>query len=195
MKKIILLTLTILSLNFCFAQGLKVGIKAGANMSDASGLSFQNGFKFGYQGGIFAEVMLSDKFGIQPEAILSESKLTRNATAFNQIYNGITVSTATNIKLQYLSLPVLLNYRPVSLISFLAGPQFGILMNQTESINTNAQNAFKKGDLSVLAGLQLNLLKFRVYGRYAVGLSNINDIDNKDKWKSQNLQIGVGIAL
>jgi hypothetical protein len=28
-----------------------------------------------------------------------------------------------------------------------------------------------------------------------VGLNNLNDIDNKDKWKSQGFQAAVGIAF
>lgn len=194
MKKILLIAMAIFSISLVQAQGLKVGIKGGANLSDASGQSFKNGFQYGYHGGIFVELMLSKKWGIQPEAMLSETNL-RTASQFNQIYNGITLSSVSNIKLQYLNIPLLLNYRPVKIISLQAGPQFGILMNQTQSISTNAGNAFKNGDLSMVAGAQLNLLKFKVYGRYAVGLSNINDIDNRDKWKSQTLQLGVGIAL
>lgn len=194
MKKLVLIAFTLFSISFTQAQGLKVGIKGGANLSDASGQSFKNGFQYGYHGGIFVEAMLSKKWGIQPEAMLSETNL-RTASQFNQIYNGITLASVSNIKLQYLNIPLLLNYRPVKIISLQAGPQFGILMNQTQSISTNAGNAFKKGDLSMIAGAQLNLLKFKVYGRYAIGLSNINDIDNKDKWKSQTLQLGVGIAL
>ena len=35
----------------------------------------------------------------------------------------------------------------------------------------------------------------KVFGRYQVGLNNINDIDNKDKWKGQAIQLGVGFNL
>jgi hypothetical protein len=28
-----------------------------------------------------------------------------------------------------------------------------------------------------------------------VGLNNINDIDNRDKWKNQSIQLGVGFTL
>ncbi|MEY4660498.1 MAG: hypothetical protein RLZZ42_450, partial [Bacteroidota bacterium] len=51
------------------------------------------------------------------------------------------------------------------------------------------------GDFSMVAGLQLKVLSFRVYGRYAIGLSSINDLAADEKWKSQTLQIGVGLAL
>jgi hypothetical protein len=35
----------------------------------------------------------------------------------------------------------------------------------------------------------------RIYGRYAVGLSNINNLDNQDQWKSQSIQVGLGLSL
>jgi hypothetical protein len=41
----------------------------------------------------------------------------------------------------------------------------------------------------------LKVSSFRIYGRYALGLSNLNDIDDQDKWKSQSFQIGVGLAI
>jgi hypothetical protein len=28
-----------------------------------------------------------------------------------------------------------------------------------------------------------------------VGLNNLNDIDNKDQWKNQSVQLGVGFTL
>ena len=75
------------------------------------------------------------------------------------------------------------------------GPQFGILLDKNKNALQNGGEAFKNGDLSMLGGVQLKLLKFRVYGRYAIGLSDLNSIGNSDKWKSQSIQLGVGIAL
>jgi hypothetical protein len=47
----------------------------------------------------------------------------------------------------------------------------------------------------MVTGLQLNLLMLRIYGRYNIGLKNINNIDQRDKWTSQQLQVGLGIKL
>jgi hypothetical protein len=59
----------------------------------------------------------------------------------------------------------------------------------------NGEDAFKKGDFSMVGGLQVKLLKFRIYGRYVVGLSDISDVSNSGEWKNQSIQLGVGIAL
>ena len=47
----------------------------------------------------------------------------------------------------------------------------------------------------MVAGAQLNIAAFKVGARYQVGLNNINDIDNKDQWKSQGFQAYVGFRL
>jgi len=46
----------------------------------------------------------------------------------------------------------------------------------------------------MMAGVQLKVLGFRLYGRYGFGLSNINDI-NEDTWKSKTLQLGIGLGF
>ena len=176
------------------AQGVHIGAKVGANLSDASGKSFQSGFHFGYHAGIFSELMLTKKFGLAPEVLFSETNL-RAGNSFSSLYSTVSLANVSDIKLHYLSIPVLLAYKPIPFITFHAGPQFGVLMNQTRTLVANGTDAFKKGDISVLAGAQLNVLKFRVYARYVVGLSNLNDIDNRDKWRSQSLQAGVGFTL
>jgi hypothetical protein len=89
----------------------------------------------------------------------------------------------------------MLNIRPVKLITIQAGPQYSILVDKTKSFTTNAQSAFKSGDFAMVAGIQLKVLSFRVYGRYAIGLSSINDLPTNDKWRSQTLQFGLGLAL
>jgi hypothetical protein len=94
-----------------------------------------------------------------------------------------------------LSIPVLLNYNLSNLLALQLGPQFGILIDQNESMLQNGGDAFKKGDFSMIGGLQLKLLKFRVYGRYVIGLNDISNIGDKDQWKSQSIQLGVGVAL
>ncbi len=88
-----------------------------------------------------------------------------------------------------------MNYNVSNLLALQAGPQFGILMNQDKDILQNGEQAFKNGDFSMVGGLQLKLLKFRVYGRYVIGLSNLDNIGDKDKWKSQSIQLGIGLGL
>ena len=90
----------------------------------------------------------------------------------------------------------MLNYNINKFITLQAGPQFGVLMNQNKNLLENGEDAFKSGDFSVVGGLQLNLLKFRVYGRFVGGTLNINNLKtNSDTWKTSAIQLGVGIVL
>lgn len=81
------------------------------------------------------------------------------------------------------------------MVSLQAGPQFGILLDNNVNLVENGKQAFKNGNLSLLGGLQLKLAMFKIYGRYAIGLTNLNDIDNKDKWTSQGFQLGIGFTI
>ena len=100
------------------------------------------------------------------------------------------------MKLNYLSIPILLNYKLIgSFLSLQAGPQFSVLMSKNKTLLQNGGEAFKSGEFSMLAGAQVKMGAIRVNGRYVVGLNNINDIDDRDKWKSQGFQLSVGIAL
>ena len=178
---------------FTFAQGFHVGLKGGVNMYKMEGKSFNEEFKHSYNAGLFTEINFSPKVGIQPEILWNQAQ-TRTSTRFKDMYND-GVGELKGVTLNYLSIPLLLNLSPSRFITFQAGPQFGVLINKDQNLLQNGKNAFKSGDLSMLGGLQLNLGGIKVGGRYTVGLTNINDIDNQDKWKNQGFQLYAGFRL
>ncbi len=185
-----LITIALLAGTVSFAQG--VGIKGGANITKIDGKGFNEEFKSGYSLGGFAEIYFNKKWGIQPEVLWNQYQTKTSQDFDDVIPNG---TNDLDVKLNYLSIPLLLNFRPASFITFQAGPQFGILINKENGLIENGRQAFSKGDLSMLGGVQLNLGGLRVGGRYQVGLSNINDIDNSNKWKNTGFQIYAGIKL
>jgi hypothetical protein len=171
-----------------------IGAKAGANITKVDGKSFKDEFRYGYHLGGFMEIRMGNKFVLQPEVLWNQyaTKLDSN---FSNVYHDVFDGKA-NVKLNYLSIPILLNYRLIgSFLSLQAGPQFGILLDQNKTLLQNGGDAFKKGDFSMLGGVQLKLAAFRLNARYAVGLNNISDLPEDDKWKSQGFQVSVGIAL
>ena len=173
------------------AQDFKIGIKAGADIHKIDGKPFKDQFSYGYHLGGFAQIGLTSKWGIQPEVLFSQVNVDTSDN-FSAVYNFNQVS---KVQLKYLKIPLLLNFSPNQFVTLQLGPQFGILMDQNSSLTKNGKEAFSKGDFSMLGGLQLNISKLKIYGRYAVGLNNINELDNQDKWKNQTVQLGVGIAL
>jgi hypothetical protein len=171
-----------------------VGVKAGANVTKVDGKSFKDEFRSGYMLGGFAEIKLSKKLYIQPELLINQYN-TRLDTNYNNLVGNI-FNGMTSVKLDYLSVPILLNYRMGGgFISLQAGPQYGVLIDKNNSILQNTGNAFRNGDLSLLGGVQLKAGAFRINGRYFVGLSNINDITNDSKWKNQGFQLSVGLTF
>ncbi|TAE09236.1 MAG: PorT family protein [Bacteroidetes bacterium] len=196
MKKLLLGLLVLVGANSVMAQAFRLGIKGGANFTKIGGESFSNDFNFGYHLGGFAEIDFNKSIGIQPEVLFNQSN-TQTSANFNNIYIGIggTASQGEQVRLDYLSIPVLLRINASKMVTLLVGPQYSILINHKENLFTNGREAFKNGDFALATGLQLNLQSFRVYGRYNIGLSNMNDIDNKDRWRNQQLQLGIGIKL
>lgn len=194
MKKLFLSTAAfVITLSTLQAQGFKFGVKLGANLNKITGQSFKEGYDLGYHVGAFTELGLTTKFGIQPELLFNQIN-TKRTSGFNQIYNQNNMNPS-EINLKYLSIPILLKYNVAPILSLNLGPQFGILIDDKENLLDNGKAAFKKGDLSAVAGATLNFSKLRVYGRYNIGLNNLNEIQNQDKWKSQQVQLGLGLAL
>ena len=174
-----------------FSQGLNFGLKGGASINKVTGKSFKEEFTYGYHVGGYVTIGLTGKLSLQPEVLFNQINID-TSSSFSSIYQ---FNKINNIKLGYLSIPLLLNYNMSNILALQAGPQFGILMNQDKNILQNGEQAFKNGDFSMIGGLQLKLLKFRVYGRYVIGLSNLDNIGDKDKWKSQSIQLGIGLGL
>ena len=172
-----------------------LGVKGGVNITKVDGKAFKDEFRYGYHLGGFAEIGLGGKLGIQPEVLWSQNQ-TRVDSSFSDLYeNSLQISNYQDVTLNYLSIPVLLNYKLGSLMSLQAGPQFGILLDQSKTLLQNGQEAFKKGDFSLVGGAQIHIAKIRLQGRYFVGLNNISDVSDQNKWNNQGFQLSVGLAL
>lgn len=192
--KLSLLIACVLVMQAASAQ-FHLGIKAGSNITKIDGKSFKDEFRYGYLLGGFAEIGLGGKLSVQPEVLYNQYQSMVDSS-FKAIYqNAFNPSYNSNIKLNYLSIPLMLNYKLGSLLALQAGPQFGILLDHNKTLFQNGKDAFDKGDFSLAGGLQIKISKLRLGGRYVIGLNNINDFDEKDKWKSQAVQLSVGLAL
>jgi hypothetical protein len=171
-----------------------LGVKGGANIMKVDGKSFKDEFRYGYTLGGFMELRLGNHFVLQPEVLFNQysMKLDSNyRNVYHNVFNG-----NSNVKLNYLTIPIVLNYKLIgSFLSLQAGPQVGILIDQSKTILQNGGNAFKSGDFSMVAGLQFKLAAFRINGRYVVGLNNISDLPDEEKWKNEGFQVTVGLAL
>jgi hypothetical protein len=189
--KLVILAILIITCDAAIAQKIHVGIKAGANVNKLTGKSFDDQFSFGYHAGAFLTIKLSKKFAIQPEVLFNQIN-TDTSSNYSAIYQ---FNKVDKVQLKYMSIPILLNFKPVKILTLQVGPQFGILTNKSKTVVQNGKDAFKSGDFSMLGGAQVNISHLNIYARYAIGLSNLNNIDKQDKWTSQSIQLGVGLTL
>lgn len=173
------------------------GVKADLNLSNISGNGMASGFTPGGQIGGYAERTFNNKWSIQPELLFTQNNTKKGdiATYYPDTYNPY---AATDVKLAYISVPVMLKYNVTPAFSFLVGPQYGLLLVDAESLLRLQDNkAFKKSEFSANAGAQFNAGRVSIYGRYNQGISNIQNIpsDNRYTWRSSHIQLGVAVRL
>lgn len=198
MKKLIFVLAAMIMLTpAVMAQtGIHIGIKAGANMTKIDGEGYDQAFRFNYYLGPFLQLQLTNGFGIQPEVLFTQSS-SQTGTKFSDIYTEFGSEYDNhNIKLNYLTIPIMANINLSRHLILQLGPQYSILMNSHESLVQNGKDAFKDGDFAAAAGLWLNLpLGLSISGRYVIGVSNIQNLPESQKWNSQSIQLGVGFRF
>src|SRR5688572_8428956 len=109
--KFFMLTAALFFTHALMAQ-FHIGAKAGANIIKIDGKSFKDEFKYGYHLGGFAEIGLGNKkWSINPEVLFNQYATTVDSN-FNHIYQNVfNPAHQSNIKLNYLSIPLILNYK------------------------------------------------------------------------------------
>lgn len=198
MKKLLaMMVVSLFAATTVFAQpGIHIGVKAGANMTKIAGEGYNEGFNFNYYLGPFVQLQITKGFGIQPEVLFTQST-SKTASNFSDIYKEFgTEFNNHDIKLNYLSIPVMANINLSRSLILQVGPQYGILMNSHESLVQNGKDAFKNGDFAMAGGLWLNLpLGLTVSGRYVIGMSDLKDLPESNHWNSQAIQLGIGFRF
>ena len=165
------------------------GIKAGLNYNNIEGLDYSEGYQPGYHFGCFFEFGTKKLIGFQPELLFSQAgtKISDDP--------GSDFETGKRIKLSYFQIPLLVRVNVAKMLTLHVGPQFGFLLNKSNNELENGTNAFKSNDFAMCLGAQVNVGNLRIYGRYNIGLSDINDLDNQEEWKNQVLQLGLGMKI
>jgi Outer membrane protein beta-barrel domain len=182
MKKLIF-TLALLSGPvFLFAQGVGVGIKAGANFCDYStedNVSTSSLTK--YHVGAYANINFSEKWGITPEVLWSSQ--------------GAKIKNVGDFETDFVTVPIMLRWNPIDLIFIEAGPQFNFLTNAKLEGYPNIEDELKSSTTSAAFGAGVKLpLGFNGGLRYVVGLTDLSDNANAE-FKEGTFQIYIGWTL
>lgn len=156
MKKLFIAVITVLGAYTAQAQGVDFGIKGGANFANLNGVD--NGKSLtNWHAGAVLELNITPSFSVQGEAIYSSQ--------------GAKVNEASDIKLDYVNVPVLAKFYILpEKVSLVAGPQFSFLTKDTKDFKA------KSTDLGLAGGIEAKIIAgLFVQARYVAGLTNIND--------------------
>ncbi len=175
----------------------RFGVKGGVNINKITGQAYKSGFNYNYQLGGFLQFNFSKRFGIQPEVnfVQSSSDFSDDATdVYDDLFRD---GSQKNAKLNYLEVPLLLNVNVgvSKRIKLQLGPAYGGLLKQTVDSLRSGANIYRNGDWAAIGGLWIQLPLINIGARYKLGLSNLNAIDDQQKWKSQSIQIFAGITF
>ncbi|MBL7851601.1 MAG: PorT family protein [Cyclobacteriaceae bacterium] len=162
MKRAAILVILTLLGNGLYAQGTKFGIKAGLNLAQlkvsVAGYSETSNSLTAFHGGVYAQMMTSEKFGFQPELLYSAQ--------------GADEGDSAKFNLNYLIIPVMMRYDVSPGISIQAGPQVGFLMSATVN-GVDVKSEMNSIDFGLGFGFGVDRPSGFSFGfRYVVGLSN-----------------------
>ena len=172
-----------------FSQELDLGIKLGSNFASINNAIQDSSSRTGIQAGIFGGVKFNDKIGINLDVLYSQQGADFDDGAFD---------------LTYVNLPLVLKYFLVGGLHIQAGPQFGVLID--ESLTETLDDDYKEiveSEISGIIGIGYDLpFGLRIDGRYNFGLTDISkpedgeDGENGNKGiKNSVFTIAVGFAF
>ena len=166
-----------------YSQELDLGIKLGSNFASISDAKQDSSTRTGIQAGIFAGIKFNDKVGINLDVLYSQQGADFDAGAFD---------------LTYVNLPFVLKYYLVGGLHLQAGPQFGVLIDEslTEIIDDDYKEIVES-EISGIIGIGYDLpFGLRIDGRYNFGLTDISKSEDENKGvKNSVFTIAVGFAF
>ena len=93
----------------------------------------------------------------------------------------------------YLNIPVLLRWKPVSVLSIEAGPQFSALLDAVDESGNSIKEDFKNSDFGMALGATVHLpLGLNAGARYVWGFTNVSDVPDDPDVKNTAFQIYAG---
>ena len=190
MKKILLfIAVVALTCTTAQAQEVRLGAKLGLNVASLGGDSYgvgSLGSRTSFHIGALAEIPLKGKFALQPELLYSSEGSNWNPWGFS------------DLKLDYIRVPVLAKYYIIEGLSAEAGPVFGVLVSASDAIGDDTKDYYKSFDAAfgIGATYRLNMGVFFSL-RYNKGLLDVNDRDGVDYGSNQSnvFQVSAGYSF
>jgi hypothetical protein len=186
MKKFLFAALMLFIVNGAFAQDVRVGLKAGGNLSTITNDS-EAQMKFGFHVGGFLDFKFTDMLSLQPEVLFSM-----------QGAKGTADGVSASLDLNYINVPVLLKINFGEGLSAEIGPQVGYLVSANASgsyggfsASRSIKDMCEDLDVTAIVGLSYTFAEnFVISARYGFGLTAINVEGEKPKNSVISLSIG-----
>jgi hypothetical protein len=172
LKILLLCAFVVLASNAISAQAF--GVRAGVNVSDINGKGLDTDAKTGLYVGVYKEIpLVKSLLFIQPELQYSQEGFSTNTD---------------DVKIDYLTVPILAKVYAVKMLSFETGPQFGFVVS--DNVDFTDVNTFVP---SWAFGASFNLpLGLSINARY---ISGLNDTFDNISGKNQSYQIGAAFQF
>lgn len=175
----------------------RFGVKGGTNINKINGQAYKEGFNFNFQAGAFLQFNFSKRFGIQPEVnfVQTSSEFSSDANdIYDDIFRGGSQKTS---KLNYLEVPLLLNINvgQSKRVKLQIGPSYGGLIKETVDSLKNNGDIYQKAEWAAIGGIWIQIPVVNFGARYKIGLTDLNAIDDRQTWRSQAIQIFIGITF
>ena len=164
-------------------EGIKLGIKGGLNVANLMGDVEDVAIRTSIHAGLVAEIIVNDKFSIQPELLYSGQGASDTSTGGGRI------------KLDYITLPVLGKFPIAKNLSLETGPQIGFLVSGKEKTNDSNETIpnTKTIDFGLNAGLNYELNNGVFFqARYNLGLTDIGFYGDNKRASNSVIQFSIG---
>ncbi|MDB4297351.1 PorT family protein [Flavobacteriaceae bacterium] len=204
-KNILLKILLITGIGICNSQ-IKYGIKAGINYTNNVVVNIKsedNKYLTSFNSGLFAKKTLNEFLGINTELLFS-----RKGYKIDSDENA-NPSSEGNLHLDYINLPLLLEYKPNEKFGIEVGTELGYLLSaksKFESQTIDVSNFWdNKFDFGLAIGANYSLSeKFFLNFRYIHGLTSVikdvqvqtdpfsEPVDSNIKFQNRTFQLSLG---
>lgn len=203
MKKIIILALGLFATSAVYAQSpIRLGVKAGLNLSNIIKDDGNNDFKTkvnpGFNAGVTLDIKLTDAIAFTPE-LLYATKGYKAETSFGEF-------TQTT---HFIDVPILASINlGGSGLNLVVGPQVSFLTSTKNKFDSDFgsiedqydedADKFKKSLVGGLIGFRYDINdKFDIHGRYALDFqkNNENGTNETPEFKNQVFSIGLGVKF
>ncbi len=179
------------------------GVKAGMNYSnvwDEQGQDFRADAKAGFAGGVFMGIPIGKFIGFQPELLLSQKGFQASGSLLGTSYSFKRTTT-------FIDVPLFLQVKPASFITFVLGPQFSYLLHQKDVYTFGANSVeqedefnndnIRKNILGFAIGADVNISQFVLSARMGWDFQNNkgDGTSSTPRYKNQWLQATIGYTF